>query len=674
MTATMAEINEEVAVNPDAQAAVTDFLDYTEYLPTDLIRSLSLIQQLDETYLTNADSVHHLTHTYGSLPSITPSDRPDASKLRSTISKHLDLAISARESAYAEAVRLADLTDRHQERLKSIVAKLHALPKPPSRDPTPVPQPPGSIKRSRIGRKLEGPPRLTLKAPKGPIASTILHRPRHRRITVPGEVLPPYDPDEPIASTEVSDWESEPPSPIRPVTEKSHKHRSAIDHERKPREHRETSTYRKPTPPPDDAVVGGTFKPWTRLSEWEMYKLRKKMKKNHTWEPSDVMIRRELAEKGRGWDNYYKARAAAHANGTTFIDIDNVDKSQTTITLKMDTKPALKSEVPTRPKSSKRSESRKEKLPTIPPDPAARAAAEQELAARRLGDIGSAFKNLFTPFSSALASLKTATTTPPATTPSKEHKPKKRKLEEPASVTPSAEPEGHPKKKLKLLPKPSPLAATEPTPAAPPSAGTIKIPPITLKVPSQPSAVSATSTPVSTSRPVSMQRTASATAKPEATPPPTRPPSRRSAAASVEPATVTSTRPSRRTSTTPAAQTTKTPVIAPSPKLYATAASRRPKREAPGTVTQSSRDGGAAVSVSKRKNKPGTGNKAQVAKGAQGDEPEIFTDIDGNQEIIDEDEDRYCICHEVSYGEMIQCEMDSKVNTPNLWLLLRSRC
>lgn len=34
--------------DPDAQATVTDFLDFTEYLPSDMIRSLTLIGKLDE--------------------------------------------------------------------------------------------------------------------------------------------------------------------------------------------------------------------------------------------------------------------------------------------------------------------------------------------------------------------------------------------------------------------------------------------------------------------------------------------------------------------------------------------------------------------------------------------------------------------------------------------------
>ena len=51
--------------DPDAQATVTDFLDFTEYLPSDNIRSLTLIGNLDPTYLKSSAAVHSLTKKYG---------------------------------------------------------------------------------------------------------------------------------------------------------------------------------------------------------------------------------------------------------------------------------------------------------------------------------------------------------------------------------------------------------------------------------------------------------------------------------------------------------------------------------------------------------------------------------------------------------------------------------
>jgi hypothetical protein len=42
--------------------------------------------------------------------------------------------------------------------------------------------------------------------------------------------------------------------------------------------------------------------------------------------------------------------------------------------------------------------------------------------------------------------------------------------------------------------------------------------------------------------------------------------------------------------------------------------------------------------------------------------PQIRVDVDGKQELVDPDEERYCVCGDISYGEMICCELDEKVS------------
>lgn len=79
--------------------------------------------------------------------------------------------------------------------------------------------------------------------------------------------------------------------------------------------------------------------------------------------------------------------------------------------------------------------------------------------------------------------------------------------------------------------------------------------------------------------------------------------------------------------------------------------------------------------MSKRKNKPGskprnttssnTGGAAAAGSSSttdhnKADAPQIRVDIDGNKEVIDPDEERFCVCGDVSWGEMICCEMDEK--------------
>ena len=678
----MADLSNDRAVDPDAQAAVTDFLDYTEYLPSDLLRSLTLIRGLDDKYESHTYALNDLTKLYGALHTLDPSMRPDAQNLRLDIAANLDRALNSRESAYAEASRLLDVADRHQNRLKSIIAKLKAIPKPPSRDPTPQP-PTSAQKRSRAGRKLEtgmSTTRLTLNPPRGnTVAAAILNRPRGRRVTVPGEVMPPFDPDEAIASTEVSDWESPPPSPPRPVVKlkqpKPLKERTEIV-ERPPRAPREHATYRKPTPPPEDAELGSKYRPWTHLTEYEMYKLRKRMKKNHNWEPSPIMIRRELELRGRGWDNYYKARAEAQANGTKFLDIDDKPPSKPE---KIDT-PATPVVIATpdpKLKTVKKSEPKKDKKVDTARDRAALAAQEAELAARRLGDIGSAFKNLFSPLSNALASLNRSASSPTAnntTTGKKSEKTtKKRKLEEiGVSASPSVEPDPQKKKQKVAAPKPSPLASSSEPPQ--PGPVTIKIPALKLNVAIQSSATSETPTSSSATPAVSAPTSSIVPKTEESTPPPsTQPASRKSTAApddTIEAAMMTATTPapattrsSRRASATPAATGVQTPAgIDISPRAWPTAASRRSKREVPGTVLQSSQDGGAAVSVSKRKTKPGRQSKGHKATPSASSPPELRVDVDGRRELVDPDEERYCTCGDVSYGEMICCELDEKVS------------
>ncbi|RMD42764.1 hypothetical protein DV735_g2385, partial [Chaetothyriales sp. CBS 134920] len=638
----MAGITGDRVADAEAQAAVTDFLDYTEYLPSDLLRSLTLIRGLDDTYLSSADAIDDLAKQYGAIPRLDPAMRPDPQRLRLEMLAHLNRGLSSRETAYAEACRLFDVADRHQNRLKSIIAKLNAIPKPSSRQASPVQTERSPQKVSRSGRKLQtgaaagvgsSATRLTLNPPRGTsVAAALLGRPRGRRVTVPGEVMPPYDPDEAIASTEVSDWGSPPPSPPRPVLKlkqpKRPKEGADGGREKPVRVPREHVTYRKPTPPPEDTEIGSKYQPWTHLTEYEMYRLRKKMKKNHEWEPSQVMIRRELESRGRGWDNYYKAKAEAEKNGTPFPFVENstLPKSEKAEVKSSQAGPAVPVAAPapappppppppaparaptpvvaasiiatnttaatatTAPDPAKakpapkKTEAKKEKKVDPARDRAAAAAQEAELAARRLGDIGSAFKNLFSPLSNALATLNRSTSSPSVSSPTTasaaavaaaaavpplgKKTTKKRKLEElVASAEPSAEPDV-PKKKLKtpvaaLARAKTPQHVSSPPPQ--PSAGTVKIP-LKLKVtgPGPSPTHSASITPIS------------ATQAPSAAAPST---ARSSVALKTE-------------------ESTSPPPLPP------------PARK--------------------------------------------------SEEVIDPDEERYCICGDVSYGEMICCEMDEK--------------
>lgn len=77
-------------------------------------------------------------------------------------------------------------------------------------------------------------------------------------------------------------------------------------------------------PPPADAIPGSQEAPWLRLTDWEMMSLRKRMKKNAKWRPSQDMVKVELINAGRGPQNYWSAKAVAEATGTDFVDEDKV--------------------------------------------------------------------------------------------------------------------------------------------------------------------------------------------------------------------------------------------------------------------------------------------------------------------------------------------------------------
>lgn len=329
------------AFDPDAQATVTDFIDYTEYLPADLIRSLTLIRGLDERYLEAAQDVHELTKTYGQLPDVAADERPTPRSLRRDISSQLDRAINARESAYAEACRLYDVVDHHFNRLDVIRQKLDVLPKPASREASPPVQQ-GGNKRAQANKKKGGGD--TTSAPRTRITLRVdgrdntapAQKSRSRRSMVSAEHLAGFHPDSPLASTEQSDVEEARARPSSDSLPEPDMIPGSARKKEKQRRSRPSVSGATPggistsnalamlQPPPEGAKPGSQDMPWLRLTEWEMTKLRKKMKKNAIWQPSEVMIHRELALRGRGWEAYRAAKTQADAEGVHFVDCDDI--------------------------------------------------------------------------------------------------------------------------------------------------------------------------------------------------------------------------------------------------------------------------------------------------------------------------------------------------------------
>ena len=739
MANTLDGIGEDLPVDPDAQATITDFLDYTEYLPSDLTRSLTLIGKLDESYLNFSNKVHELTKAYGSLPAIPANKRKNSQHLRYLISHDLEHAINARESSYAEATRLYDVVDRHYNRLTSIISKLHALPKPPSRDPTPAPQASSpQASRARPGLKGETdrtpPPRITLRLdgprsvfPPGRASATAPRlRYRSRKVTVPGEVLPPPNPDSPPPITD-SEWESIPPSPIPmptsrvglPARSRSSKPgRVRLPKVPKPHRTKIPKVPRPPrppgamgtnvhsavagistsnalsllSPPPPDAKPGSEHAPWMRLTEWEMAKLRKRMKKNAIWTPSETMIRRELSDAGRGPENYRMTKAKCDATGEKFVDDDNIATTapgKQLVPGEISADSLGLGEIQLSNRGMKLNEAKKLKREILAREQAALAAAEAEQAAKRLGDIGSTFKSLFNQHVDEFSEISTnvgQTNGKEAAKAKEQEKEKDKEVSKTSAkkrkrdATPKDEETQAQTENAAASAKPTPKKRkTVPSQPAVPltiTTTTSTIVPLAAAAPSPPRATTPTQIPPpttatkKTTTTSTRPRRASITLKgPAPIPTPAKTPSRPasrsvSRRASAGPPETTGRERLRRKSTTPAPAAT--PIL--------TAASTRSKRPAPGPVT-SSQDGGAAVSVGRRQNAPrkrGTAAAANAKKAAEGAanarerEEQIKAEEEAAGEEIDPDEPRYCVCGDVSFGTMICCE-NSEVSTVKIF-------
>ncbi|KAI5293684.1 hypothetical protein KEM52_005314 [Ascosphaera acerosa] len=295
------------ASDPDAQATVSDFIDYTEYLPADLQRSLTLIGDLDARYLQAAQAVHQLTRTYGALPSLPKATRPNAVDLRRQISEQLHRAISARECAYAEARRLYDVVDRHFDRLGCIRTKLEGLGKSMLGLDSAADQ-------ESSARPEAAPARATV-APNTPTRLTLRLDSKENAVVPKLEQAEPEKKPIPLRLRVRADQEAAGHDSDVPTGDGEEDDADLDEYE---------AASRHVRPPASNAPKGSQQRPWLQLTELELARLRKRMKKNNTWQPSEVMINRELAMLGRGWEDYQRAREQGAA-GPLPADLDRRD-------------------------------------------------------------------------------------------------------------------------------------------------------------------------------------------------------------------------------------------------------------------------------------------------------------------------------------------------------------
>ena len=427
-----------------------------------------------------------------------------------------------------------------------------------------------------------------------------------------------------------------------------------------------------------------------------MAKLRKRMKKNAIWTPSETMIRRELADAGRGPDNYRSRKAEAEERGEEFTDVDNIattapGKQLAPGEISADSLGLAETNLSNR--GMKLNEAKKLKREAM----LAASAEELKAASNRVADLGSNFKQLFSNPPSTARPAPTAIIGQKEKTSKKERKEKhvddtktptkKRKRDDETSKaeTPKgppelmASPEIHTKKKKKTAPAPPtptstvtqtttttvPLAAPAPSPPKPaPPTKSIDPTTPTMPAPGKPkiatTPTNATFTATS-SRPRRISLTLRGPSEPSSAlqqSPRTssRPSSLRGSIAPSSAGPTSATFPRdhlRRKSATPA-----TPA---SPVKPMTAASRRSKRPAPGALVKD-QEGGATVSVGKRQHAPKKGisivKRAAEHADARDKENAVKTEEVAAGDEIDPNEPRYCLCGDVSYGEMVGCDND----------------
>ncbi|EEP82673.1 predicted protein [Uncinocarpus reesii 1704] len=618
--------------DPDAQATITDFIDYTEYLPSDLVRSLTLIRDLDKKYLNAANAVHELTRVYGQLPDLAPESRPDPQALRTQISEQLRRAINAREASFAEASRLYDVVDRHFDRLASIKSKLVALAVSTARElAIDLPE----TKELAAGcktEKAELPTRITLRLDGSRQKSRTQRGARNGRTAT-------FDSTQVEASVEGSDGET----PTRLGTEdglkaaarpkKSRKIAGApqaADRKQVQDISGERSTSRALaalTAPPPDAKLGGEFRPWLRLTDWEMATLRKKMKKNNFWQPSEVMIYRELSELG----SRVRCRAMRDCLGVEETKLSNRG-------MKMNEAEEAETRHPSHENQAAQAE-RKRELGSE---------ADSVISGRllnpcSLAPVIRALLIMFTLDLWMIRPLLTGSQLNPRAKPKATSK--KRKFEdtttqdagEDAEPSPSEVPSEKTNIKKLRLTKPAPDSNESSVPEITPT----KIA-LSLGALGSVKGISATSS-VEPDRPVTRsgrRASGSSKAQPTFTPPAGLKANRqRSATAGSTEAGNRETR--QRKSMTPG-KAMATEAAAMALTAAPTAASRRSKRPAPGPVT-AGQDGGSAVSVGRRKAKPAKRKKDLNLKDSQ-PRDDYRIDEDGVVEEIDPNEPRYCLC------------------------------
>ncbi|GAB7358232.1 hypothetical protein MBLNU230_g0383t1 [Neophaeotheca triangularis] len=703
MAATEAEFAGQQPPDPDVQTTLSDFLTYTEHFPSHLTRALNLIQDQRIRAEERIRAVHNDTTTYALLPTLPAKDRPDPVELRKRISYALEDAERACRMSVEEATRLDDTAKREAARLDLVTERLKAQPMPPSRDPTPEHQQaltsPNLRREGRLGTRPED-STVTTEKPQKRAQDKAASKLRTRKIMVPGEVLPPPDPTVPAES--MSDWTSpraSPPieeaplqlpkatsrprsrTPKIPKAEKAEKTQQTEMVEkapgtdiieqpqteqegaekkqikpRAPRQPGQTGTNAHSAvagistsnallalkAPPEDAPNGSKWLPWAKLTEFEMAKLRKRMKKNAIWVPSQTMVRRELKTLGRGVAGKEAARQNAQATGEAFVDeFDQPDPTKVILsgeeTAQMndmlgpqiyDENDDADAELINR--GMRLNEAKKLKRQRMLEEQAL-----QAQIAREQGGEGAPIAD----------SAKTVS--------GPSEPPKKRKRETtPVGTQPIGKATETPDPLSKPAPPQKKLKISAPDPKG------SKVPLAPADGSSKPGATSRRAATPPARKPIISLKATKAVSE--------EPPNRRASLRRGSNASLPNASGNPLTSPAPTATA---PPVAPVPPAHPKTSNRRSKRPAPGIIANGDEDS-AKLLLSKRKAAPrksGANKKSTTtsttttnasSNSAAAAALPSSDGVQGPDEYIDPDEPRYCVCGDVSWGTMIACDND----------------
>ncbi|KAF3123644.1 Inhibitor of growth member, variant 2 [Orbilia oligospora] len=318
--------------NPDAHSIVSEYIDYTEYLHCDIARSLSLIHKLDYDYGVCAAAVHEVATEYCALAE--GGDQPllntetaltgRLGDIRKGIANPLNSGLADREESVAEAVRLYETVDRHFNRLSDIIRRLQKINVVPrqslapelSRDRGPSNQ---GDAQMRITLRLDGQRRASLpslsrhqtpRTPSVSVRNSTASRKKSATRLVDEKAITRKSSSSKTAltysnssqqmvleSSSESDWD-DPPNPRAVISEADRK--SSLTH---------------------CSSEDGRRLPWFELQPLELAVLRKRMKKNSSWQPSDAMMLKQLEMLGRGVRGF---RKWARRTGQNRADIEKV--------------------------------------------------------------------------------------------------------------------------------------------------------------------------------------------------------------------------------------------------------------------------------------------------------------------------------------------------------------